>query len=418
MRIGIQTWGSAGDVRPMIALAAGLRAAGHEVHLVATPVENRDYRPLCLALGVPYRQAPEVVAADLQGMVRAVRPWHGISRRVRQFFDTCFFPYVDTMYEAARELAATSDLLVAHFFLYPAKIAALKAGVPYASVAYWPAIARSPVESEFGLPNMGRTLNRLAGRVLQAVVNRAIREEVQRFWRREGLRPPRHATLDGGASETLSLLAASPTLWPPDPEWPPHNRLCGFFAIPDAVEPWEMPAPLREFLAAGPPPVYMTFGSSQLLEPEKGTELQMAAARLAGCRAILQTCSPRFPADTHDGNVYFLGPAAHRLIFPHCAAIVHHGGAGTTHSATLAGRPSIVVGFFGEQISWGRKLRGLGIAGRPLAYQWTSPRGLARAVRHVLGSPEMRPRAARLAESMRQENGVARAIQEIERVRR
>jgi UDP:flavonoid glycosyltransferase YjiC (YdhE family) len=95
-------------------------------------------------------------------------------------------------------------------------------------------------------------------------------------------------------------------------------------------------------------------------------ELFLEAVILAGCRAIIQTSSKRYPADSVIDQVYFIGRHPHQPLFKHCVAIIHHGGAGTTHAATYSGCPSVVVPFMDEQLFWARQLQSLGLAGNPL----------------------------------------------------
>jgi len=107
--------------------------------------------------------------------------------------------------------------------------------------------------------------------------------------------------------------------------------------------------------------------------------------------------------------------APHQAIFPRCRAVVHHGGAGTTQAATLAGKPSVVVANISEQDYWARELRRLGVAGGLARRRSVTAAGLARRIRQVLASPQMTVRAQALADGMRGENGVQEAVAAIMR---
>jgi sterol 3beta-glucosyltransferase/vancomycin aglycone glucosyltransferase len=104
----------------------------------------------------------------------------------------------------------------------------------------------------------------------------------------------------------------------------------------------------------------------------------------------------------------------HDLLFPHCAAVVHHGGAGTSHAASRAGRPSIVIEHVTDQAFWGGVLHRTGLAPPILHRRTVTADALARAITAVLGSTAIRERARTIGERMRQENGVARAIELVE----
>jgi sterol 3beta-glucosyltransferase len=419
MRIGIQAWGSTGDVRPLLALAGGLARAGHEVRVVATPVENRDYAPLCRTLGVPYRQVPAEVRCDIPGLMQKFGRGRlgrapNEAKALRLLLECILLPFIDDMYLAAEDLCRTSDVVIGHFAVHPLKVAAQKAGRSHVAVSYWPALVPTMCQPPGGMPSLGRLGNRLLWALVRKVVDRVLLPDVARLWMCEGLTPPRHVLTEAWQSDRLNLVAASTHLWPEPSDWRPRLRMTGFFDLPEDAEPWTMPPALREFLDAGPPPVLMSLGSSHMLNPESDMDLMTAAARLAGARAIIQTTSPRFPPDTCDGPLYFAGAIPHRRLFPHCAAVVLHGGAGTTHSVAKSGLPSVVVGFASEQIWWGRQLARQGAAAPPIARGKATPRNLAARVRMILDTPEMKRRAELLATRLRPEDGVAAAVRYIE----
>jgi UDP:flavonoid glycosyltransferase YjiC (YdhE family) len=111
-----------------------------------------------------------------------------------------------------------------------------------------------------------------------------------------------------------------------------------------------------------------------------------------------------------DGNIHRIDGAPHHRIFPRCSLVVHHGGAGTTHSASLAGCPSIIVEHFGDQIFWGVQLKRVGLANRTLHRRSVTPRTLAEEIRRNLQSSAMKARAREIGASMKKEKGVERAV--------
>ena len=163
--------------------------------------------------------------------------------------------------------------------------------------------------------------------------------------------------------------------------------------------------------------MYMTFGSwmpQDFVNQTATLHLLTQAAKLAGCRAIIQSPSWRECGFRSNEQVLFVSAAPHHLIFPHCTAIVHHGGAGTTQSATLAGKPSIVVAHISEQEYWGRELRRLGIAGKFSKRRSLSAKQLADQIRYILDNPGLTHTAAKIATAMKKENGVTEAVKMIE----
>jgi UDP:flavonoid glycosyltransferase YjiC (YdhE family) len=134
------------------------------------------------------------------------------------------------------------------------------------------------------------------------------------------------------------------------------------------------------------------------------------AARRAGCRAIIQAPSAAACGFHSDDAILYVAAAPHHAIFPHCRAVVHHGGAGTTQAVMRAGKPSIVVANISEQEHWGRELRRLGLAGRPALRRKITAAALAGRIRDVLAAPSMAARGREIASAMRAEQGVETAV--------
>ncbi|GEM_PF-879455 len=151
---------------------------------------------------------------------------------------------------------------------------------------------------------------------------------------------------------------------------------------------------LAAFLAAGPAPVYVGFGSCPAADPATDQRMFVDAARRAGVRVVLQPPPGAAPPDADD--VLVLGEYPHAWLFPRMAAVVHHGGAGTTSAAIRAGVPSAVVPHLGDQAYWGRRVADLGLGPRPVPRALLTTTRLTRLLRDVTGpgAPAMR-RAAR-----------------------
>jgi len=168
-------------------------------------------------------------------------------------------------------------------------------------------------------------------------MNRLLKPTVNRMWIRECLPPVKSVLGEVTASRMLNLIATSRCLFPEHPDWEDHHYVCGFFNIPEQAEQWEMPSGLKQFLVSGPPPVYMTFGSMLSFDPsvQETTRVMVDAARLAGCRGIVQSRWEEIRDIPGYRDIYRITRVAHRYIFPHCAAVVHHGGAGTGRASPL-----------------------------------------------------------------------------------
>ena len=408
MRIGLQTWGSEGDIRPVVALAEALVARGHCVELVVTllgTVELPASRD-----GLLITQVPAGPPADLAAFTARLGPQPSSWGMLKALFRELFIPLIPEMEIAAARLVANNDLLIGHFAVHPLQAAARGARKPYASVMYMPGLIPTALQPPHPLPNLGRRLNpwlwRLAGWKLDRELLAVCRESFTRV----GL-PLAHILPDAWTSPTLNLVAASPAFWPPPSDWPAQHRMTGEFISARPLD--ALPEQLEAFLRAGDPPLYLGLGSPQQCRPEEATALLAEAARLSGRRAIVRSLAAAHPPWTVSGNILWGGPVDHRALFPRCAAVVHHGGAGTTHAAARAGVPAVAVTFLDEQGAWAGALRRAGIAPKHLHYRQATPLRLAQRISEAL-RPERCAAARQVAQSMRQENGTATACHLLE----
>lgn len=417
MRIGIQTWGSHGDVRPLMALAGGLRAAGHEVRLVVTAVYRADYDAVAAELALDLRYVASPVIADPDDLERIGERVFGEAnplRQARTIVSDIFVPAADEMFEAARTLCRDSDLVIGHFFHYPLRIAAEIAARPYASVMLVHSIIPSRHRPPAGLPDLGGLGNRLSWRLARYLFNRHLKPFADGLRVRNGLEPAGDLLDDVWTSPDLNLVAVSEVFCRRQDDWPRKHQVCGHFDMPHMPgHDRELTPDLERFLDRGAPPVYASFGSAT---PWRGDALQdhvrllSDAAQAAQCRMIVQLPAGSETAVKASASIQLVNALPHMRVFPRCAAVVHHGGAGTSHAATLAGVPSVVVAHTDEQRFWGAELKRIGIAPAPLIRRSLTAAALAKRLSQVLRSPAMTDRAQAAAAMMRREDGVGKAV--------
>lgn len=420
MKIGIQTWGSTGDVHPLAALAGGLAAAGHEVTLAITGTERTDYGSLARHLGITIVEAGHIGedAERLNAVGSRIFAERDPMKQFRIMNEELFEPCIGEMYEVAKGLAERNELLMGHFLCHPTQLAAERAALPYLTVTLNPSAIPSRHVAPNPFPNLGGLFNGLLWRLAGGMLSGALLPSVNRLRRREGVAPFSDYR-QAWESPLANLIAVSPQLVEAPPDWEVSQQLCGFFELPDDSAGWTMPEGLTEFLHAGPPPIYLTFGSMlgaprPSAELEAGSRLLVEAVRAAGCRAVVHSHWDHVNGVVEDDAIYRIGRAPHQRIFPHCAAILHHGGAGTTHTALRAGRPSIVVPHLLDQFYWGERLRKLGVAPPMIKRDKATVERIAGAIRQVLDDPAMTERAETIAKHMAEEDGVRRAVRVIE----
>jgi UDP:flavonoid glycosyltransferase YjiC (YdhE family) len=417
VRIGIQTWGSEGDLRPFFALGRGLAARGHEVSLAYTSVEGRDYAELAARCGIRAQAVGHEVLRALRAGGEGAPPSllsASPMRQLRWVIERYHDPIREHMWTAAQALAERADVLVGHFTCHPLTTAAQRAGRPAVSIATAPMLPTRWAPPP-GAPDLG-PLNRLSWRLIERFADALFLAPANALRARAGIPLLRGIQRDGLRTVAGLLTAVSPTLFPQPRDWPEKAPVVGFLELPAAAEPWAPAPELDAFLAAGPPPVLLTFGS-MTSEPRLAAgavELLRGAAERAGIRALLQAPPGVAPGRAGE-DLYVLGPAPHAAILPRCAAVVHHGGAGTVQATARAGLPSVVVPHVVDQFFWGAALHARGVAPRPLPRRKATPAALAARIREAVASEPMRARAAGLGASMRAEDGVGRAIEWIER---
>jgi UDP:flavonoid glycosyltransferase YjiC (YdhE family) len=423
-RIGIQTWGSDGDIRPFLALAAGLKQRGHAVEVICTSVDQKDYNPIARSIGVPLTQVgqeqlradPELMA---QGYARLLSSRDPI-RQVRLIWEGLYLPAAEPIIAAARELAQRSDLVVGHFMLHPVAAACEAAGTPHVSVTMCHAVVPSPWVPVGVLPDLGPTLNGLLWKLAEPTFRWLFGKEVQAVRGRLGLPPARHLLKEAFCSRTLDLVPVSPIFWAPRPDMPAPHRIAGFWDMPDQGERRVLDLALEKFLQEGTPPLFLGFGSLNTVEMgepalRESLELLTETARLTGERAIVQGPWSRLGVvpGRQGQELYRLERAPHEALLPRCLAAVHHGGAGTTHSATRAGLPQVVAAHVADQLFWGRELKRLGF-GAVMHRRSATPAHLASELRALLESSGARARAADAGRELTEQDGVAMACSAIQ----
>jgi sterol 3beta-glucosyltransferase len=344
MRIGLQTWGTEGDVRPFVALARGLRRAGHEVTLVETAVGGGNHTEALAGTGVKVMTVAPRAGPDLHAVADLLRirnPLRQLDLTLTAFLD----PVVDDMYQAAVELCAASDLVVAHMLVHPLGAAAEKAGTPLATLSPVHLAIPSRETAPAGAPSHPRWLHPFWWWLAGLAVERLLGPRVNDLRRRVGLAPVRRLMDLARHPPGLDLVAVSPVLCERPRDWDANHQLCGFLDLQDDAG-WRMPPDLEAFLCAGPAPVFLGLGSMIAADPSpegrrRSTRLLLDAALASGRRAIVQGRWDEMPAADLPPSVYPLERAPHGALFPRCAAVVHHAGAGTSHAAVRAGVPSV-----------------------------------------------------------------------------
>jgi sterol 3beta-glucosyltransferase len=416
MKIGLQTWGSEGDVQPFLALASGLVKAGHQVVLVVTEVSHRDYSHVAEQNGFELRLAPNPRLPSLDMIEKMRQAFKALRDPVKQLKiinDHFFSPAEGVMFDAALQLARECDLLVRHIFCYPTQVAGELAGVPVSTLYAVHNILPSKHLAPFGAVNLGAWAIPLWWKVAQWFINRTFIQQINRLRLAQGLKPVRDVLTQAWANAQLNLIAVSPTVCPIPIDWPKHYQVCGFLTLSEAEQGDTLSQETQDFLELGEPPLYFTFGS--MLTPDEASwrevfDLWLSTVQRLGCRAIFQLPIQEDEVLETPDTILVIRRAPHRLIFPQCRGIIHHGGAGTTQASLLAGVPSVVVAHIADQPFWGHELERMGVGSRPMSRLRVTSARLADRIQSVLRDPQIKEKAQAISLQMRQEHGVDEAI--------
>lgn len=406
MHIALLTYGSQGDVQPFVALARGLQHAGHTVVLAAP----RRFAAFCAQHGVPC----EPLAGDPEDLSRTFNTaggntWHMVRGMYRHVAGIA----AEVMQGVRRAIRGADQLVHSFAFTVGAHSLARELGIPDVSVQLFPVFAptrafASPVV-QASLPGW---LNAFSHRWFEWVFWHAGNLGYHQLRRHAPRAFPAQVYWPFAASRqrarTPLLFAFSPAVVPTPPEWrAPGIHQVGYFFLDAAHEP---PASaLSRFLAAGDPPVCITFGSMINRATATLTQAALTASARLGYRALVITgWGGEQPAHVPEQTL-FVESAPHTWLFPQCQAVMHHGGAGTSAAGLRAGLPTLVVPHTADQFFWGQRVAALGVGPRPLAVRQANAETLTEALAAAT-TPVIRQRAAVLGHQVRAERGVEQAV--------
>lgn len=411
MRITVLAVGSRGDVQPYVALALGLQQAGHAVRLAS----HEGFRKLAEARGLAFAPVGANPKALLEG--EAGQAWLTSGRNPLAFARAMYRllePEMERLVADCWAVCQGADAVVYSPLGLPAYHIAEKLGMPSVAAALQPLTPTRAFPSVLmatGRP-LGGTLNLLTHLLGEQLLWQPYRRWVNR-WRQEtlGLPPvpllgPAHGF---SRKRHLVLYGFSPVVVPKPEDWGDRIHVTGYWFL-NRPEGWQPPRDLADFLAAGPPPISIGFGSMAVRDAARTTEMALEALKRVGLRGVLLTGWGGLEERQRSDQVFFVREVPHDWLFPRVAAVVHHGGAGTTAAALRAGVPAVIIPFFGDQPFWGHRVADLGAGPPPIIRRQLTVERLTTALRVVVSDEAIKRRAAALGERIRGEDGVQQAV--------
>jgi sterol 3beta-glucosyltransferase len=406
MRIAVIALGSRGDVQPYVALAKGLNAAGHQVRLLS----HENFAGLTKAHGLEfcpmYGNVQEIVESPEMRALLEKGNFLAITRYSSKEAKRATIQWAETGLVACQGM----DLLLAGVGgLFLGLALAEKLGIPFLPAYVFPFTATRAFPGVLfpqSIARFGGIVNWLSHQVVKQILWQGSRAQ-DAAARRQVLRMPaapffgpqpnnRYPTLYGFSSAVIS----KPTDWK-------NTVLTGYWFL-EAASDWTPPLSLMKFLEAGKPPVYIGFGSMGSRNPEATANLVLQAVEKTGQRAILMSGWGGLQAENVPDSVYLVDSVPHDWLFPRMAAVVHHGGAGTTAAGLRAGVPTVIIPFFGDQGFWGQRVKTLGVGTAPIPRKKLTVEKLAQAIQMAVSDPVMRQQAASLGAKIRNEDGIAK----------
>ncbi|KAG9252370.1 uncharacterized protein F5Z01DRAFT_682551 [Emericellopsis atlantica] len=420
LNIAIQVVGSRGDVQPFVALGVELQKHGHRVRLATHDTFDRFVRDAGLEFFPIGGDPTELMAYMVRnpGLIPSMQSLRAgdikkkramMSEILRGCWRSCISP------DPVSNVPFVADAIIANPPSFAHIHCAQALGIPVHMMFTMPwtsteAFSHPLVNMELGQSSVTKHMsaNYLSYAVVEVLTWQGLGDIINEW--RESIDLEHIAFSEGPRlAETLNVpftYCWSPALVPKPRDWGNHIDVCGFFfREPPSYTP---PPELEKFLAAGPPPIYIGFGSIVVDNPSSLSEIILEAVSITGTRALISRGWSKLDG-AESTDVMFLDDCPHEWLFQHVRAVVHHGGAGTTACGLLHGRPTTIVPFFGDQPFWGDMVAAAGAGPSPIAQKSLDVSQLVEAIQYCL-TKQAASAAERIAVQMRSEPGVQQAV--------
>lgn len=409
MHIVLLPVGSRGDVQPFMALGLGLQAAGHRVRIVT----HEEFKPSIVDHGLGYGYLP----GNIQELIASEhgQAWLASGKNVVAFmrrYPRLINAFMHDFYHAAWHACQDADCIMYSIFGSAGYHIAEALGIPSMCAPLQPITRTRAFSFMDGFPTARiGSANYLTYFLSEQLFWQPVRKITNR-WRVRTLKltplPFWGPFNDIYRNKQPHLYGISPSVLSRPDDWPDSHYITGYWFL-DGPGSWQPSPDLEKFLASGPKPVYVGFGSMIARDPEEMIDMVIRALQMTGKRGIIGSGWSKLSIAAQ-GDIYIIDAVPHHWLFPHMAAVVHHGGAGTTAAGLRAGVPSVILPFFADQPFWGKRVAALGVGPRPIMQRDVTVRSLAEAIKQATSDESMIARAAEIGRTIRAENGVACAV--------
>lgn len=415
MKIVLSTFGSLGDLHPMLALGIELRGRGHAVAINAMEF----YREKIDALGFEFFSLRPDINPENRELARVIMDAEkGTEKLIREIL----FPNLHAMYEDLTRAVAGADLLITGEVIFPAKSVVEKTGIKWISTSLAPISFFSSHD-----PNVYPTAQWLKffralpvgfHKNLFAFMRWTLRdwfEPYRKFRRQIGLSENHDPIFEEKYSKLLHLAMFSKVLAKPQPDWHRPTLQTGFCFYDGQNDLGKMPEDLQKFLDAGEPPIVFTLGSAAVMDAGNFFEESAKAARILNRRAVLLYGIFNQPPENLDENIVGFHYAPYSFVFEKAACVVHQGGVGTTAQVLRAGVPALIMPYSHDQPDNAARCKRIGVA-QVISREKYSAQTAAKQLRELLENKNYKANAVEAGKIVRVEHGTKMACDAIEAV--
>lgn len=398
MKIGIQTWGTSGDIRPVITLAKSLAKKGHELTVMYTCVEN---------VGSNYFDESSIEMKQVGAFDFKNKNLSGLWKltafeQVEFTFKNFFVPILENLKRGADILCETNDLVIGTPMQYPLAIKAQKQNIPFILLDFGYELL--PYEN--------------CSDAIKEGINYMFLPLINKLRKDENMPLVVDVLAEVFKNRILHLVTVSKFFYKVNDGCENLYRVTGFIDVSKQFKDWKMPNELETILKSDKKVVLFTIGGCIEFEENLNDifSIFVEVVEQLGIQGVVQTRPDKLDSIPNHPRIYKLGSAPHKAIIPFCSAVVHHASAGMTYTVTSCGCPSVTIEYAFDQSFWGRELSKLGVGSELLSRRGLSVNGLLESLGKVLKDRHMKKRAKLLSNQMENENGVYKAVEAIEEV--
>ncbi|ANE47228.1 sterol 3-beta-glucosyltransferase [Paenibacillus swuensis] len=415
MLITMLTTGTRGDTQPYIALGLALQKRGHRVRIAA----SESFRDFVKHYGLEYApirgDITKIAQSELaQDAGKADNPLKFYKSLKKDEFKRLFLDMQQDMYQAC----LGADAVVYHPGATLGYFAAQERHIPSILATPFPMTPTSayPNLLFYNRPSFGKLYNKLTHRIFEMGFWMISGDHVKQFWKEQFGTAPRPFSSPFPRQRTAThptLISLSPSVFPRPDDWSEHIHCDGYwFLEPD--KSYSPPQELQDFLNAGKPPIYVGFGSiSGQAQASETTAIVIEALKRNGQRGIIaKGWGGMERPDELDKDILFIDGAPHDWLFPRMAAVVHHGGAGTTAEGLRSGVPSLIIPFTNDQFAWGQRVHELGVGPKAIPRKQLTTENLTQAMKYTQIN-EVKAKAQVLGSRIRSERGAEASAQAV-----